>query len=189
MEAPIVLKSECLRYNGAGVWSEILRQTEPRYRRVVQVALLHAAQELLLATRWTNVAAPELICKKTYVEWRFEPVSYIFVPRLDDYLFRIYASARKRAKEVVVLIPPNYEMLVRKALERKRRRHPAGLFAVDDYLAWRTMWAVADARWSHQKVILWWLSRYNRFIRRRALPKSLIVRLQVPPSVPASCRL
>jgi hypothetical protein len=177
MEASIVLKSESLRYNGAGVWSEILRQTEPRHRRVVQVALLHAAQELLLATRWTNVAPPELICKRRYVEWRFAPVSYIFVPRLDDCLFRIYASARKRANEVVLLIPPNCQVLVRKALQRKRRPHPAGIFTVDDYLAWRTMWAVADASWSHQKVILWWLSRYNRFIRRRALPRGLIVRL------------
>jgi hypothetical protein len=177
MEASIVLNRECLRYNGAGVWSEMLRRTGPRHRRVMQVALLHAAQELLLATRWTNVAAPELICKRTYVEWRFQPVSYLYLPKVDDGLFRSYARVRKRAKNVVLLIPPRCEILVRKALERKRRRHPAGLFAVDDYLAWRTMWAVVDARWSHQKVILWWLSRYNRFIRSRALPERLIVHL------------
>jgi hypothetical protein len=150
--------------------------------------MIHAAQELFLATRWKTVSPPELICAKSYVEWRFEPVSFIFVPRVNDRLLRIYARAQKRRKSIVLLIPPNYELLVRKAFERRRKRHYSGLFTVEDYLAWRTMWAAPDAGWSHQKVILWWLSRYNRFVRRRGLPKSLIVRLQHSPSAPASWR-
>lgn len=148
--------------------------------------MLHAAQELFLATRWKDIPPPELICTRCYVEWRFDPVSYIFIPKLDDRLFAIYSKARKRAKTIVLLIPSSHELLVRRALERQRKLHLSGLFTVEDYLAWRTMWAGPDAGWSKQKVILWWLSRYNRFVRRRKLPMSLIVRLAVPTSARAS---
>jgi len=175
-------------WHGAGVGQEILRQTERRRRRDVQVAMLHAAQELFLATRWKNVLPPQLIWKKTYVEWRFEPVSYIYIPKLDDRLFRIYARARKRAKSVVFLIPPRYRNLVSEAFKRERRREYFSFFTVDDYLAWRTMFAGPDAGWPKKKVILWWLSRYNRFVRRRGLAKSLAVHLERPPSPPASWR-
>jgi hypothetical protein len=64
--------------------------------------MLHAAQELFLATRWTNVLPPEFIWRKNYVEWRFEPASYIYVPKLDDRIFRIYARASQRAKSLAV---------------------------------------------------------------------------------------
>jgi DNA mismatch endonuclease (patch repair protein) len=43
------------------------------------------------------------------------------------------------------------------------------------------MFAGPDAGWPKKKVILWWLSRYNRFVRRRGLPKSLAVHLERPP--------
>jgi len=188
MEAPIVLNRECLTWHGAGVGQAILRQTERGQRQAVQVAMLHAAQELFLATRWKNVLPPELIWKKSYVEWRFEPASYIYVPKLDDRIFWIYARASQRAKSLVLLVPPRYGQLVREAFKQARRRDCFSLFTVDDYLAWRTMFASADARWPNKKVILWWLSRYNRFVRRQGFPGSLTVRLESPPSVPASWR-
>jgi hypothetical protein len=188
MEAPVTLKTECLMWHGAGVGLEILRQIERRQRRAAQIAMLHAAQELFLATRWKNVAPPELICTKHYVEWRFEPVSYIYIPKVDDQLFRIYARARKRAKSIVLLIAPRYRSLVSEAFKRERRKDYFGLFTVDDYLAWRTMFAGLDAGWPKKKVILWWLSRYNHFVRRRGLPKSLIVHLEPRPTAPESWR-
>jgi hypothetical protein len=188
MEARIVLNRECLTYHGAGVCREILRQTKPVLRRNAQLAMLHAAQELFLATRWKNIPPPELICARFYVEWRFEHVSYIFIPKLDDRLFEIYTKASKHAKHIVLLIPSDHEFLVRRAFDSERKQHISGLFTVEDYLAWRTMWAGADAGWSNHKVILWWLSRYNRFVRRQKLPVSLIVRLSDPSNAPASWR-
>jgi hypothetical protein len=177
MEARIVIKRECLTYFGSGVCREILRQAAPKHRIKAQIAMLHAAQELLLATYWKGVPPPAFTCTHAYVEWRFETSSYIFIPKVDDRMFEIYGKARKRATEIVLLVPSDYELLVRKVLARQRKRHPSGLFAVDDYLAWRTMWAGLDAGWSKKKVMLWWLSRYNRFVRRRKFPASLLIRL------------
>lgn len=150
--------------------------------------MLHAAQELFLITFWKREPPPELIWKRTFVEWRFKAVTYIYVPKPDDRIFGLCATARKRTKSIVLFVPPSYGQLIREAFKRQRRRDWFSLFTVDDYLAWRTMFAAPDAGWSHKKVILWWLSRYNRFIRRRGLPKSLVVRLERPPSAPASWR-
>ena len=188
MEAPINLARQCLTWNGAAVGQAILRQVPRGHRRAARVAMLHAAQELFLTTFWKREPPPELIWKRNVVEWRFEAVSYIYVPKPDDRIFQLYATARRRGKSVVLLVPPSCGKLVREAFKRQRRRDYFSSFTIDDYLAWRTMFAGAHARWAKKRVILWWLSRYNRFVRRNGLPRSLIVRLECPPSARESWR-
>ncbi len=188
MEAKIVLKRECLAWTAGGVSEEMLRQMPRAKRRSATIGMLHAAQELLLATFWKKEPPPKFIWKAKIVEWRFEAVSYIYLPKPDDRIFRICATLSKRERELVLLIPPRYERLVRKALNPGRRRDYFSLFTVDDYLAWRTMFACPDANWPRKKVILWWLSRYNRFVRSHSLPKSLLVQLEPAPCAPASWR-
>jgi hypothetical protein len=186
MEARIFLKRDCLAWTGGGVSEEILRQTPRDQRSSATIAMLHAAQELLLTSFWKKEPPPKLIWKTTIAEWRFETVSYIYLSKPDDRVFRICATARKREKELVLLIPPRYEHLVREALKPHRRRDYFSLFTVDGYLAWRTMFAGTDAHWPRRKVILWWLSRYNRFVRSHSLPKTLLVQLEPVASAPAS---
>jgi hypothetical protein len=140
--------------------------------------MLHAAHELLRVSFWRNTPPPKLAHRTSYVEWKFERVDYVYFPILNDHIFEVEQNRRRLRRELVLLVSPEQERLAQEALRQGRQRDYFSIFTVCDYLAWRTMFATADANWSNKKVILWWLSRYNRFIRRKDVDRSLIVRLE-----------
>jgi hypothetical protein len=144
--------------------------------------LIHAAIQLLLATRWKNVKPPKLYEDSGYVMWKFQHVSYLFIPVVDDEAFNIYESVRRRGATVFMIVPSNHEFLVRAAFEQRYGKAKFYVSALEDHMAWRVMWASLDEGWSYEKTIEWWLQRYNAFITTRSAPPWLQIELPAMPT-------
>jgi len=171
--------------NGASVALELLSNVQsPNDKTVVSVALIDAAIQLLLATRWKK-AKPAKFCERPdYVMWKFRYVSYVFLPTIDDTAFDVYESVRRRGATIFTIVPQNYDMLVRDAFEKRYGSAKFYVTALHDHMSWRVMWATLDEGWSYEKTIDWWLQRYNTFIVSRNLTPSL--RIELPATQPTS---
>jgi hypothetical protein len=173
-----VVLSDFQRANGASVALALLSKIPSVLdRTTASVALIDAAIQLLLATRWKNVKPPKFHEAPDYVMWRFKHVSYVFVPVIDDETFDAYESVRRRGATIFMIVPPNHDMLVRDAFEMRYGEAKFYVSALEDHMSWRVMWASLDEDWSYEKTIHWWLQRYNSFLSTRNAPTSLQIDL------------
>jgi hypothetical protein len=173
-----VVLSDFQRANGASVALELIAKVPaPSDRTTASVALIHAAIELLLATRWRGAKLPKFYERPGYVMWKFKHVSYVFLPVVDDEAFNIYDSVRRRGATIFMIVPPNHDLLVRYALEKRCGKAKFYVSALEDHMAWRVMWASLDEGWSYEKTINWWLQRYNAFLAKRNAPPPLQIEL------------
>jgi hypothetical protein len=171
--------------NGASVTLEILSKlSAPSDRSTASVALMFAAIELLLATRWKSVKKPKFYEQPAYALWKFKHVSYVFSPLVDDEVFATYESVRRRGATTFLIVPSNHDMLVRDAFDKRYGKAKFCVSALEDHMSWRIMWASLDEGWSYEKTIEWWLQRYNAFLaKRNSLPS---LQIEFPSTSPVA---
>jgi len=170
--------------NGASVTLELLSKIpSPSDRITASVALIDAAIQLLLATRWKEAKPPRFYQCPGYTSWKFKHVSYVFIPVIDDEVFNIYESVRRRGATIFLIVPQNHDLLVRYAFEKQYAKAKYYVSAMEGHMSWRVMWASLDEGWSYEKTIDWWLQRYNAFIARQNAPPWLQVELPTTSSI------
>jgi len=178
------------RYTGGWVAMRLLEQISDEGSKTnFSRHLIRAALDLAVATFFGRNGRIVTVTEPSPGLWCLLGLRYLFLPVVDnDALDKCEEVLRKHVQGVVI-VPPNYDFLLREALEHRRPRTAPQVQGLDGFISWRTMFAELDGRWRTERVMRFLFNRYNVHAAEAGTNGSMMIHVprdtkDLPPATP-----
>lgn len=157
--------------------SDLVSQLDTiRLRDEVAGRLTAASLDLLVSTWPRKVQPPLRVEPVSKSIWRISGLYYIYLRANDDNT--LAACIRlARAETVTVVMPRRHEKLKRRLLTATLRGRTPGIWSLDSFISYRTLFATADQAWPQKQAILELLKAYNRRVKADGRGDVLLVQM------------
>lgn len=131
----------------------------------------------LLVNTWPKRNQPPLRLETvTESVWRISGLYYVYLWMNDD---KTLATCMKlsRSETTTVILPRCYERLKRRLLTAALRGRTPGIWPLDSFISYRTLFATADQTWPHGRATFELLKAYNRRVNAAGGSDAIVVQI------------
>lgn len=174
----LTLRQDWLSMTSGAVAVGLIAQAKARrLRNEIACHLIGASLDLLVNT-WPRRDQPPLRLE-TIAEsiWRISGMYYVYLRTNDDKTLSACIKL-SRSETTTVVLPRRYERLKRRLLTAALGGRTPGIWTIDEFISYRTLFATADQAWPRGRDVLELLNAYNR--RVNAVDGSNAIVVQIP---------
>lgn len=173
----LTLRQDCLSMTSGAVAVGLVAQAKARrLRNEIACHLIGASLDLLVNT-WPRRDQPPLRLE-TVAEsiWRISGMYYVYLRTNDDKTLSACIKL-SRSETTTIVLPRRYERLKRRLLTAALGGRTPGIWSLDTFISYRTLFASADQAWSHGRVVRELLNAYNRRVHAVGCSDALLVQI------------
>jgi hypothetical protein len=178
----LTLRHDWQSMTSGGVAASLVAQA--RTRRVhneIACHMVSASLDLLVNT-WPRKNQPPLRLETVAQSiWRISGLYYIYLRMNDDKTLAVCMKL-SRSETTTVILPRRYERLKRRLLTAALGGRTPGIWSLDSFISYRTLFATADQAWPHRRATFELLKAYNHRVNTDSRDGTLLVPIPQEPS-------
>jgi hypothetical protein len=166
-------------FPGGTLAVELYTQVPQFARRSFVWHLISASLELAIAGIFRRERPPPLVAQESDFSWRIRDFTYVYLPDTDNAAFAKAIDLGSRSVHVTLIVPPGHEEILSRACRPILKGRTPPILSLETVISFRVLFSSGHFGWTHERVVLELLRRYNRRVLEAACDQTLLI--DIPP--------